>query len=209
MINYAALAQYRHTVAEMYAAVRADNDPEIAAARLRAAKDDLYKNNPLSPIPDRENFMGLPYAPYDPAWRFTLPIDTDVEHDVFEGEISEGVLKYMRYGVVHFTAPTGEAGTLSLFWLMGYGGGLFLPFRDATGGDLTYGGGRYLIDTIKGADLGVDADSIVLDFNFAYHPSCFYSPEWACPLALPENFLSFPIPVGELTRFSESRFPDV
>jgi hypothetical protein len=68
----------------------------------------------------------------------------------------------------------------------------------------TYGGGRYLLDTIKGADLGPGRvpESLVLDFNFAYNPSCAYDPEWACPLAQPGNTTKVEIPVGE--RYSGS-----
>lgn len=88
---------------------------------------------------------------------------------------------------------------LSVFWLEGYGGGLFLPFRDATSGGETYGAGRYLLDTIKGADLGGDParGELLLDFNLAYHPSCAYDPRWNCPLAPRENWLSVAVPVGE------------
>jgi uncharacterized protein (DUF1684 family) len=74
---------------------------------------------------------------------------------------------------------------------------VFLSFRDATGGKSTYGGGRYLYDTIKGADLGTVGGEILLDFNYAYHPSCHYNPLWVCPLAPPENRLRFPIEAGE------------
>ena len=63
----------------------------------------------------------------------------------------------------------------------------------------TYGGGRYLVDTIKGADLGRHAElaTVVVDFNFAYNPSCAYDPGWACPLAPPGNVLRVEVPVGE------------
>ena len=66
--------------------------------------------------------------------------------------------------------------------------------------DGTYGGGRYLLDTIKGADLGQGAqpESLIIDFNFAYNPSCAYDPEWACPLAQAGNTVPVEIPVGEL-----------
>ena len=86
---------------------------------------------------------------------------------------------------------------LELFWLEAYGGGLFLPFRDATGGSETYGGGRYLLDTIKGADLGAEEGRLVLDFNFAYNPSCAYDPKWACPLSPPANRLPVAVRAGE------------
>jgi uncharacterized protein (DUF1684 family) len=93
----------------------------------------------------------------------------------------------------------GEPRSLAVYWLEGYGGGLFLPFRDARAGRETYGGGRYLLDTVKGADLGTSADGarLVLDFNYAYNPSCAYDPRWSCPLAPPENRLDVPVDAGE------------
>ena len=91
---------------------------------------------------------------------------------------------------------------LTLYWLDGYGGGLFLPFADATSGATTagaatYGGGRYLLDTAKGADLGSRRGRLILDFNFAYHPSCVYSDHWSCPLAPTTNRLNIAIGSGE------------
>jgi uncharacterized protein (DUF1684 family) len=91
----------------------------------------------------------------------------------------------------------GKAAELAVYWLEGYGGGLWLPFADATSGEITYGGGRYLYDTIKGADLGATASGFVLDFNFAYNPSCAYDERWSCPLSPPENRLPFAVNAGE------------
>jgi len=103
-----------------------------------------------------------------------------------------------RIGRVSLSGPL-AGHQLAVFWLEGYGGGLFVPFRDATAGHETYGAGRYLVDSIKGADPGGDATSgeLLLDFNMAYHPSCAYDPRWSCPLAPPENRLRGPVPVGE------------
>ena len=91
---------------------------------------------------------------------------------------------------------------LALFWLPEYSGGFFLPFRDATNGAATYGGGRYLIDSAKGADLGGDParGTVIVDFNFAYHPSCAFDPRWSCPLSPPENRLEIEVRAGELLR---------
>jgi uncharacterized protein (DUF1684 family) len=92
-------------------------------------------------------------------------------------------------------------GSLDVWRLQTYGGGIFLPLRDGTAGRPggSYGGGRYLLDTIKGADLGSDpSGSLVLDFNFAYNPSCAYDPAWACPLAPLGNIVTVPITAGEL-----------
>ena len=94
-------------------------------------------------------------------------------------------------------APSSE---LALFWLDAYGGGVFLPFADATRGRETYGGGRYLLDTVKGADLGEEDGRLVLDFNFAYNPSCSYDPRWVCPLSPPENRLPVAVRAGEQHR---------
>jgi hypothetical protein len=87
---------------------------------------------------------------------------------------------------------------LALYWLSGYGGGVFLPFADTTNGSTTYGAGRYLLDTVKGADLGEHEGRLVLDFNFAYNPSCSYDPVWTCPLPPLEDRLEVPISAGEL-----------
>ena len=90
-------------------------------------------------------------------------------------------------------------GELTLYWIEGYGGGVFLPFADATSGTETYGGGRYLLDTIKGADLGkIRPDAtLVLDFNFSYFPSCAYSSRYVCPLAPASNRLNGAVRAGE------------
>ncbi|TMC62815.1 MAG: DUF1684 domain-containing protein [Chloroflexi bacterium] len=109
----------------------------------------------------------------------------------------EDTLSFERIGALEIPFAEGPR-RLSLFWMAGYAGGLFLPFRDATNGAETYGAGRYLLDAAKSADLGGDVDGrLVLDFNFAYQPSCAFDPKWACPLAPPENRLDLPIRAGE------------
>jgi uncharacterized protein (DUF1684 family) len=87
--------------------------------------------------------------------------------------------------------------TVDVWWLRQYAGGLFLPIRDGTAGDTSYGGGRYLLDTAKGADLGGDSGRLVVDLNFLYHPSCRYSPEWLCPLAPRTNTFGARVEAGE------------
>jgi uncharacterized protein (DUF1684 family) len=121
---------------------------------------------------------------------------------VFEMELEEdGLIRMQRFGSASFILD-GRHLTLQLLWIMGYGGGLFLPFRDTTNSTETYEGGRYLLDTIKGADLGQERGKLVIDFNYAYNPSCAYDSRWHCPLAPPENWLDAPILAGE------RRYPD-
>ncbi len=104
----------------------------------------------------------------------------------------------VQAGLVAVPFPSGTR-RLPLHRLDDYAGGLFLPFGDTTNGAATYRAGRYLLDTAKGADLGGDPASgtLVLDFNFAFHPSCAWDPRWACPLAPPEARLDFAIQAGE------------
>lgn len=192
------IADWRRRVFALYDAVRAQDDPEEAHELWRIERDDLMARHPATPLlePERLLFEGLSIAPYDAAWRYELPI-LEAEPGGFEFATgTDGVVPFERIGRVEIP----DAGPLDVWRLMTYGGGVFIPVRDALAGSGTYGGGRYLIDTIKGADLGSDPGRgrIVLDFNFAYNPSCAYDPAWACPLAQPGNVLPIAVPVGEL-----------
>ncbi|OAN41378.1 DUF1684 domain-containing protein [Microbacterium sp. H83] len=194
------VVDWRRRVFALYAAVRQSSSPEEAHELWRIERDDLLLRHPSTPLlaEDRALFEGLPVAPYDPAWRFELPL-LDTESAGFEFATgTDGVVPFDRVGRVEVP----DVGSLDVWRITSYGGGLFVPVRDALAGRPggTYGGGRYLLDTIKGADLGSDPvqGTIVLDFNFAYNPSCAYDPAWACPLAPPGNVLAVPVPVGEL-----------
>jgi uncharacterized protein (DUF1684 family) len=196
-----ALADWRRTVADLYRAVRdaAPGDAPAACARFRAARDELFRTHPATPLDASRlaRFRGLRYYPYDPAWRVEGALDWHVARETAEVDLgADGPLRYTRVAAVRFRSPRGS-GALSLFWIEGYGGGLFLPFRDTTNGAATFGGGRYLYDTIKGADLGRAGASLLLDFNYAYNPSCAYGDRWTCPLAPEENHLSLPVGAGE------------
>jgi uncharacterized protein (DUF1684 family) len=192
------LLDWRRRVFGVYAAVRAAPDAGPAHAQWRSVRDDLFARHPQSPIAveRRDAFAGVPVAVYDPAWRFELPVETNVQHSQIEiATGTDGIVPFERVGVVRIP----DVGQLDVWALRSYGGGLFIPLRDRTSGHATYGGGRYLIDTAKGADLGgnTEAGTLVLDFNFAYHPSCAYDAAWACPLAPPGNVLEVEVPVGE------------
>jgi uncharacterized protein (DUF1684 family) len=194
------VVDWRRRVFALYDAVRIAESPEEAHELWRIERDDLMLRHPATPLlpEDRALFEGLPIASYDPQWRFELPI-LPADPGGFEFATgTDGIVPFERIGRVEIP----DAGSLDVWRLKSYGGGLFIPVRDASAGRPggTYGGGRYLIDTIKGADLGSDAErgTVVLDFNFAYNPSCAYDPAWACPLAQPGNVLEVPVPVGEM-----------
>ena len=191
------LLDWRRRVARLYAEIRAEPDPEAAHEHWRRTRDDLLRTHPDSPIPgpERASYPGAPVAAYDPRLRFDVAVDTGVpprQLNVATG--TDGVARFDRIGSAHLPG----LGDLDVWWLASYGGGLFVPVKDASAGSASYGGGRYLIDTVKGADLGGDDGRLVLDFNFAYNPSCAYDPAWACPLAPAGDTLARPLLAGEL-----------
>jgi uncharacterized protein len=196
------LADWRRRVFGMYAGVRqlSLHDPAAGHEFWKSARDELFAGHPQSPLlpDDRARFTGLTVPRYDPDWRFELEVRRAPEpHRITVDSATDGPIPFSLVGTVRIPA----FGTLDVWRLTSYGGGLFLPVKDrlagAPGG--TYGGGRYLLDTVKGADLGPGGaeDSLIIDFNFAYNPSCAYDPSWSCPLAQPGNTLSEEIPVGE------------
>ncbi len=203
--DYISLADYRRSVAEIYARVRQGQGAprqcwQPCWEQFRRERDGLFATHPQSALSaeQKETFQSLRYFDYDPAYRFVLPVDRNVAADSWEVELpEEGLLRMQRFGKIHFQVQ-GQPVTLTLFWVLGYGGGIFLPFRDQTNQQGTYGGGRYLLDTIKGADLGREDNGLVIDFNFAYNPSCAYNFHWVCPLAPRENWLPVQIRAGEL-----------
>lgn len=192
------LLDWKRRTFDSYAAVRRAADPAAAWSSWRATKDEMFASHPQSPIPEEERseFTGLHYFEYDPAFRVLGTIEEAPPQRIEIATSGAEPYSFERFGTVRF-ALEGSALVLDLFWLLGYGGGLYLPFRDLTSGDSTYGAGRYIYDTVKGADLGEDRGSLVLDFNFAYNPSCSYDPRWVCPLAPPANRLDIAITAGE------------
>ena len=203
------LADWRRHLAELYADVRAfaTEGPEIAWRDWLETRERLYRTHPQSPVPmaDRATFRVRHWA-YDPALRFELPLEAEAaapspaepSMSIALPNSGADVLAFRRIGCLKVPFETGDR-SLSLFWMEGYAGGLFLPFRDSTNGAETYGAGRYVLDSAKSADLGGDPaqGTLVVDFNFAYQPSCAFDPAWACPLAPPENRLDVPVRAGE------------
>jgi uncharacterized protein (DUF1684 family) len=192
------LLDWKRRIFELYAEVRAETEPAIAWQRWRAERDHLISEHPQSPLTKEAlaTFTGLSYFDYDPAYRAEVELEP-IAHKSYEIATSgQEAMRFDRIGAFRFEMA-GRSIELEAYWLTAYGGGLFVPFADATSGKATYGAGRYLLDTVKGSDLGVRDGRAVLDFNFAYNPSCSYDPRWVCPLATPANRLTIPIEAGE------------
>ena len=195
------LLDWRRRVFALYEDVRAraSTSPRDAWWHWRDTRDELFREHPQSPVPpgSRAGFGGLAYFEFDPDLRVPARlVDRPAERLELTSSTGEPI-QFSRIGACVFELG-GRDCTLDAYWLEAYGGGLFLPFRDVTAGRDTYGAGRYLLDTAKGADLGPgDEEGMVLDFNFAYNPSCAYDPRWSCPLAPPANRLGVEIRAGE------------
>jgi uncharacterized protein (DUF1684 family) len=209
------LADWRRSVAALYTEVRrlAASDPAAALSHWRTTRETLYREHPQSPVPDSERAaFRARHFDHDPALRFEVRVEDpardgppappglgplggmSIELPVSVG----GAMSFRRIGTVEVPFPEGSR-RLELYWMAGYAGGLFLPFRDGTNGTETYGAGRYLLDAAKSADLGRGREpgTLVLDFNFAFQPSCAFDPKFACPLAPPANRLDLPVRAGE------------
>jgi uncharacterized protein len=180
------LVDWRRRIFALYAEVRASDDPERAWEHWCEVRAELYRDHPQSP-----RVGGEPrYFPYDPGRRYEASVEPAEPEPI---ELNG--FPFTRFA----RARLAEGMALDLYWLETYGGGVFLPFRDATSGRETYGAGRYLLDTVKGADLGGTGSTIVLDFNFAYNPSCAWDDAWACPLSPPANRMPVRVEAGELS----------
>jgi uncharacterized protein (DUF1684 family) len=186
------VTSWRREVHALYDAVRAEADHAAAHRLWVETRGRLFQEHPASP---RMGEQRLQHAEYDPAYRFVLPLEPADPEEWTYATATDGDVPFVRVG--RFGLP--DLGSVDVWWLDSYGGGLFVPLKDASCGRTSYGAGRYLLDTVKGADLGRDTEGHwVVDLNFAYNPSCAYDPAWACPLAPAGNRVAGEVPVGEL-----------
>ncbi|MFC7154927.1 DUF1684 domain-containing protein [Halomarina halobia] len=165
----------------------------------REEKDEYFRSYPHSPIPEdeRDSFDGLSYYPVDGTYRFELQLD---EHDgretVTVGTSTGGESDYLRWGEFRFEVG-GEEATLRAYKGDPDDDRLWVPFRDSTSGEETYGAGRYL--DLEADTHRTDDGTWILDFNEAYNPTCAYSERYECPLPPTENWLDVPVEAGERT----------
>jgi len=149
----------------------------------RVEKDRFFRTHHYSPIEDRSNFTGLNYYPPDPTLRFELPLHEADQVEELTIQTSTGDEQtYYRIGTVEFEIE-GKPATLAVY-KSAHHDELFLPFRDATSGQETYGAGRYLEPE------ELDDGRLLVDFNLAYNPYCAYSAQYSCPLPPLENWLT-------------------
>jgi uncharacterized protein (DUF1684 family) len=211
------LYDWRRRVTEMYrlrdSALLGGEDEVTILEKFRREKDLLLAHHPQSPLDARQrnDFRGLHYFPYNASLRQEAVLEplADAADDQLEADSSGTQPLPMHRAARLLFSVEGKPLELVAYWIDVYGGGLFLPFRDVTCATESYGGGRYLFDTAKGstflpldatapaARYGFTGGQVLVDFNYAYNPSCAYNSRWVCPLAPRENWLTVPILAGE------------
>jgi uncharacterized protein (DUF1684 family) len=168
----------------------------------RHEKDHFFAEHPQSPIEDdaKADFDGLAYYDPDPDYRVEARLEPVDDDDTFEMEMTAGhPVEYVRVAELTFDLA-GEERSLYAYEQAGDQSGetLFVPFRDETSGEATYGAGRYIeLHPQDPDDLLVDGGEVPLDFNLAYSPFCAYNEAFACPIPPTENTLDVAVEAGE------------
>ena len=164
-----------------------------ALARFRAEKDQSFRTGHDSPLHESvEGFHGLNYFDPDPSFRFETKLQRYADPQAVMVATSKGTRQlFNRVGYFDLNIADAQL-HINAYQPAGRDDpSLFVPFRDATSGEESYGAARYL-------DLEVEHnDEYVVDFNYAYNPYCAYSEDYVCPLPPQENWLKVHIRAGE------------
>lgn len=183
----------------------ADEDYPAKIAAIRAAKDEGFKNDPQSPVPPDKKAALLPlsYYPVDEMYAVPATLEPFTERTRITVPTSTGKIRDLeRIGALKFSLQ-GKPLRLTAFIDVDSPqvNRLFVPFADETSGIETYSAGRYM-------ELDPTATGIyVVDFNIAYNPYCYYSPEFDCPYPPKENRLDVPIRAGERVHTANAGAP--
>jgi uncharacterized protein (DUF1684 family) len=183
----------------------AEEDYPAKIAAIRAAKDESFKNDPDSPVPTdkKATLIPLAYFPIDEGYAVPASLEPSSDRSRIQVPTSIGKNRELeRVGSLKFSVK-GQSLRLTAFRDLESRDArrLFVPFADLTSGAETYPAGRYM--ELDPTPTGI----YVVDFNIAYHPYCYYSPEYDCPFPPKENKLSVPIRAGEKMQKAETSIP--
>jgi uncharacterized protein (DUF1684 family) len=171
---------------------------EVQLDSLRQEHEESLLNPKTTILDSTEmhSFQGLDYFDFDARFQIKARFEKDKGRRFKMPTTTERQPVYRRYGYVYFMVDQQEH-RLTVFQNMElrknseYENYLFIPFRDATAGVTTYGGGRYLDTTIP------EENHMYLDFNLSYNPYCAYSHHFSCPIPPEENQIKVSINAGE------------
>ena len=182
-----------------------EEDYPAKIAAIRAAKDDSFKNDKDSPVPadKKATLIPLAYFPIDEAYAVPATLEPAPDRTRIQVPTSIGKIRDLeRVGTLKFSLK-GQSLRLTAFVEVEEPRArrLFVPFSDLTSGAETYPAGRYM--ELDPTPTGI----YLVDFNIAYHPYCYYSPEYDCPFPPKENRLEVPIRAGERMQKADSSIP--
>ncbi len=159
----------------------------------RAMKDEFMGRHPESPfISGRVPFHPLVYFPPDAALRVTAVLarrPSPEEAYLRTNRDNQAVMRYL--GDLVFSIGRSPLRLRLYHAGEGIGTSVFVPFRDATSGEESYGPGRYLTLELN------ERDEYELDFNRAFNPYCAYTDDYECAFPPAENDLPVSIRAGE------------
>ena len=115
------LADWRRQTAELFARVREQADPAVAHALWRDGRDQMMRSHPQSPLPlgDPMRARGVPYWPYDPALRWTVPVEQLLQPQrlvIDTGLDGVTTLRAGRLGHVRGSSPARSAVVAGSVW---------------------------------------------------------------------------------------------
>lgn len=173
-------------------------DFAAATAQHRAEYKAHFLTDARSPLTAADTAF-LDFFPANISFRFAARFEQTPEARPFELPTYSGQKRdYVQYGVLKFEVA-GQTQSLNIYQNLRlmkdstYRDYLFLPFKDLTNSEATYGGGRYLDFKIGDIRDGI----LDLDFNKCYNPWCAFSDGFNCPIPPAANHLEIEILAGE------------
>jgi uncharacterized protein (DUF1684 family) len=164
-------------------------------------QDEFFKSKKTTPLTkkERKHFEGHAFFPIDLNYVVEAKLQRFEEEDtVYMMTSSQNKKAYVPYATATFTLNDTLCSlivyqSIRLREIDEYKDYLFIPFRDATSGEDSYGGGRYI-------DLKVtEEDRITINFNLAYNPYCAYTTGYNCTIPPAENTLNVEVRAGLMT----------
>ena len=163
----------------------------LASVDSRKAKDENFKTSEDSPIPNKAQFTGLHYYPYQASWSILFDVTRATSIKKIALKMTDGSLdSLIAFGRISATI---QGKLVSLVIYQHDSGDFFIPFKDKTAPTETYGGGRYLELPLT----NLKENQLRVDFNQAFFPYCAYNSTFACPIPPKENNLMIRVEAGE------------
>ncbi|MEY4384486.1 MAG: hypothetical protein RI995_2028 [Bacteroidota bacterium] len=170
---------------------KGNSSDSTAWVRWKKDKDESMKTGADSPILNKEAFNGLQYFSYNPNFVIKFNLKKAEKIQRIPIQMTDGTTEEVSYFGDIESVVAGQSIRLKLY--QHDNGELFLPFKDKTAPQETYGGGRYLDIPIS----SLHDSGILINFNYAYNPFCAYNKNYACPVPPKENHLGIRVEAGE------------